>query len=89
MPPSGFYIAPHISWRNYELYITDIFGVNKSQQHLLGGGVIIGKQWILGKRFPLDIYLGPGYGFTTYKNGNINATPFVMTRLGICLGLDF
>lgn len=74
--PNGLYIAPFLRFQNVNANVdvaytyVDGNGATQSDQghvagHLpaFGGGAVVGYQWIIGKHFVWDTYLGPSvYG---------------------------
>ncbi|MCA0231497.1 MAG: DUF3575 domain-containing protein [Bacteroidetes bacterium] len=70
--PTGWYLAPFVRYLNMTIdqdyTYTDLKGVLhrpnlKAQFNAGGAGVLLGYQWMLGKRIGLDLWLlGPFYG---------------------------
>jgi hypothetical protein len=60
--PRGIYVGPYLRYRSLQAFFRDENGTNDGEWELntIGGGVLLGYQWILGDVFALDIYLGPG-----------------------------
>ena len=71
--PKGFYVAPYFRYSqilfqksDYKYNYLDIYNDNKSktssidfngQNTSIGGGVMIGNQWIIGKHFSIDFWI--------------------------------
>ena len=105
--PRGFYFAPFAKYQNYSLSTTvDIAGIPsydaKATLSAIGGGLIIGNQFIIGDVVALDIFIGPSIASwsTKYKDnsteddfGDISMIRLdgtgVGVRFGISLGFGF
>ena len=90
--PQGVYIAPFVRYQNFSVSN----GPNKGTLTTVGGGLIIGKQWIFKEKVALDIFLGPKYssrnvtvtsGTDTFDTGN--GLDGFGIRAGVCFGLAF
>src|SRR5690349_6942363 len=57
--PAGFYVAPFLRYQSLKL-TEDEFD-SEATFSSMGGGVIIGKQWVFKKRVTFDIFLGPAF----------------------------
>lgn len=58
--PSGVYAAPYVKFANYSLKQKKSSGSADYTNY--GAGVAIGRQWIMGSGFTLDLYFGGHYG---------------------------
>ncbi len=60
----GFFVAPFVRYQNFQL-TTEIDEFNTEEDKAtfngIGGGLLIGGQWIFKKRISLDIWAGPSY----------------------------
>ena len=90
--PKGVYVAPFVRYQNF----TVTNGANEGTISTLGGGLIIGKQWIFKEKIALDIFLGPKYSSrnVTVTNGTDsfdtgNGLSGFGIRAGVCFGLAF
>ena len=88
---SGLYAAPFLRYQNYS--VTD--GTDKGTYTSFGGGALIGRQWVYGSGFVLDIFFGPSFNSGDYKvklgtepdiKGGIDGFGL---RTGIALGFGF
>lgn len=100
--PKGFFVAPFLRYRNYSLS-GDIKLVNRQFEGevsvtSIGGGVLVGGQWIFGEIFSLEAFIGPtisGQNFkategTSQKDYNIpNFFSPVWFRSGVTVGIAF
>jgi hypothetical protein len=79
--PTGFYIAPFVRYNQLKFDQVYRFTPSDNTQHTanikgtlnnIGGGVLLGSQWNLGKSMTLDWWIaGPIYGSS---NGNLSGT---------------
>nr|WP_276901522.1 DUF3575 domain-containing protein [Pedobacter kyonggii] len=89
---SGLYAAPFLRYQDYT--VTD--GTDKGNYNSFGGGALIGRQWVYGSGFVLDIFFGPSYNNGSYKATQGNNEPDIKggiegfgLRTGIALGFGF
>lgn len=61
----GIYVAPFMRFGNFE--VSD--DLAKADLRSIGGGLLVGHQWIFNKGLTLDIFLGP-----SYSSGNLKLT---------------
>lgn len=91
----GLYVAPFLRYQNFTIKETETD--SKGSLSTFGGGVILGRQWILGEAFTLDLFIGPSYSAgdvsvdagdeDTFENtGFFNG---VGVRWGVTLGYAF
>jgi hypothetical protein len=90
--PNGVFVAPFIRYQNFSVSN----GTDKGTLTTLGGGLIIGKQWIFKEKVALDIFIGPKYssrnvtvtsGTDTFDTGK--GLDGFGVRAGVCFGLAF
>lgn len=88
---SGLYAAPFLKYQNYSVRS----GSDKGTYSSFGGGALIGRQWVYGSGFVLDLFFGPAY-----NNGNFKiksgSEPEISAgidgfglRTGIAIGFGF
>lgn len=77
--PRGLYMGPYLRYRlDQREFVSSIYdpdeqvftiGTVNKKNHLFGGGVILGYQWLFNDLFALDLYGGPQYlaGPATYE----------------------
>jgi hypothetical protein len=105
--PRGFYLAPFLKYQNYSISTTVddlVVGTYDAKATLtaIGGGLIIGNQFIIGDVVALDLFIGPSIAnwSAKYKDnstesdfGDVSMINFegtgVGVRLGISLGFAF
>ena len=92
--PKGVYIAPFFRYQSF--IIKDVETNSEGDFSALGGGVIIGKQWIFKEKISLDMFLGPAYysGTVDVESGDeddfeTGAFDGFGLRAGICFGFRF
>ena len=56
--PEGFFVAPYARYLNYSLETDDNLEADMTG---IGGGLIIGQQYIFKKRVSFEWFFGPGY----------------------------
>ena len=90
--PQGVYVAPFVRYQDF----TVSNGSDKGTITTMGGGLIIGKQWIFKEKIALDIFLGPKYssrsvsvtsGTDSFDTGS-GLSGFGL-RAGVCFGFAF
>ncbi|HZH96998.1 MAG TPA: DUF3575 domain-containing protein [Flavisolibacter sp.] len=95
---NGFYIGPFARYQNLKIEDSesDPRNPDKATLSTIGGGLLIGKQWMLKDIVTFDIFLGP-----SYNNGKLKVTsgddileiPATLNgfglRTGITLGIAF
>jgi hypothetical protein len=93
--PEGFYVAPFLRYQNVKIEDKDTS--DKATLNAIGGGVVVGKQWIFKERVTLDIFLGPSFnsgkvkvesGDTDFDKLNPGFKGFGL-RTGLTLGIAF
>jgi hypothetical protein len=57
--PQGAYIAPYLRYQSFTL--TDKETDGKGTYASMGGGLLVGKQWILKDKISVDAFIGPAY----------------------------
>ena len=86
--PDGAYLAPYIRYQN--LTFTDKTDNTAGVQlNTVGGGLLIGRQWLLGRQdnVALDLFLGPSYGVTSATIKGEGTIPSAISGFGIRFGL--
>lgn len=88
---SGAYVAPFIRYQSITL--TESATVSKGEISTFGGGLIIGRQWMM-KGISFDIFIGPTFNSGTYSSSSgstIDAGSFdgFSIRFGSTIGLGF
>jgi hypothetical protein len=66
----GFYVAPFARYQNLGLSLqtsTDDGTTAKATVHTIGGGVVVGHQWVFRRRITLDTFFGPSYNSNVTK----------------------
>lgn len=88
----GFYVAPFLRIGNFE--VSEDFA--KADLNTIGGGLLVGNQWIFSKGLTLDIFLGPSYSSGNLKLTEGEAEPDTPgsingfgLRAGVTLGIAF
>jgi hypothetical protein len=84
----GFYIQPRLY---FNAYAKDFYGYDpsvgtefKERKSVQTGALTLnfGYQWVLSNRFLLDLYLGFGYGFTSFNPYDATEPPFFYSESG-------
>lgn len=96
--PKGVYLAPFIRYQSVKLEDTSSSSTGSATLSAIGGGLVVGKQWIFKERITLDIFLGPSFnsGKVKVEDGTSNQFEDVNAgfdgfglRTGITLGVAF
>jgi hypothetical protein len=105
--PSGFYLAPFARYRSLGVSAqaadVDAYGnvttvTDKMTWNSVGGGLVLGGQWLLGGRVALGVFGGPAYYAHSFKyEGSANSSNFNIKggtggfsfRSGLTLGVAF
>jgi hypothetical protein len=89
---SGFYVGPFARYSNFKLTEDN----NKATLSTIGGGLIIGRQWIFSNVISLDIFAGPSFsaGDAKVTSGtDIFDVPGTISgfglRAGVTIGVAF
>lgn len=91
--PQGVYVAPFVRYQNFTL--TEDSSSSEGTLSTVGGGLILGKQWVFKERVVLDIFIGPAYssGSVKVKSGtdsfDTGAFDGFGVRTGLCFGIKF
>jgi hypothetical protein len=97
----GTYVKPIVYVGNYsenrlELKANNVYEVGRQNVTFGAIQVELGKQWVFGEKFLLDIYNGLGYGFDNKKGSygysfddNTSAYNYANARLGRTPGLSY
>ena len=88
----GLYLGPFVRYQNYTIKEAD----NKGSFFSIGGGAVLGRQWVYGSGFALDLFFGPSFNSGKYKaesgdddldiNGAIDGFGL---RAGVSIGFGF
>jgi len=87
----GFYIAPYMRYQNYSLSS----GSDKGTLSSVGGGLLVGRQWIKKSGFTMDLFFGGHYSTSSIKSDSETSsfkTDFITgfgVRVGFALGFAF
>jgi hypothetical protein len=88
----GMYVAPYVRYQNYSLSDNSSKGTLSS----IGGGALIGRQWIKPSGFTMDLFFGGHYGSASVKATSGDVTTFDTKlfsgfgfRVGFALGFAF
>jgi len=60
---NGFYVAPFVRYQNY----TISEDINKGTLSTVGGGLLLGSQWLLKGGLNIDLFAGPSYNSGSVK----------------------
>ena len=100
----GFYVAPFVRYQNLGLSLqtTAADGTEataKATLNTIGGGVVVGHQWVFRQRITLDTFFGPSYNSNFAKvkaSGGDESASFDVgsfqgfsLRTGVTLGVAF
>jgi hypothetical protein len=82
----GAYAKPtlHVGFysENYEDYDIYNYTIKRRDVAYYGGIIELGKQWVFGNVFLIDLYLGLGLGGDTMQDGESGATHWSVVRFG-------
>jgi hypothetical protein len=81
----GAYIAPFLRYSQFTLTEDDLN--SKATLSSIGGGAVIGKQWLMGDKFTLDIFLGPTYSSSNIKVKDGSEDDFETSVFGSGFGI--
>ena len=89
----GFYIAPFVRYMNFTSK-EEILEVLETQTTVIGGGLLIGGQFVFGDLVTLDLFIGPQYlsASTKIKQGSSTVEPILegfLVRSGVTVGITF
>jgi hypothetical protein len=65
--PRGVYLGPYVRYRNISTSAGDDVDEGAWESNLIGGGLILGHQWLFGDAFVLDMFIGPGFRSTNTR----------------------
>jgi hypothetical protein len=92
--PKGVYLGSYLRFQSFSL--KDETSSAKGTHTSLGGGLLIGRQWIFKDKISLDAFIGPGYngGKTEVESGEnqefeTGAISGFTVRPGLTLGYKF
>lgn len=87
----GFYIAPYLRYQNFSLKS----GSDEASLGSMGGGLLLGRQWITNSGFTMDLFFGGHYSSHNLKlkSGSDSFDTNLITgfgmRIGFALGFAF
>ena len=96
--PEGFFIAPFVRYQNFNLTIEDADLQIDSEADLtgIGGGLLIGGQWVFKDVVSLDVWGGPSYSSVSIDVTSGDEDDFSLgsvdgfgVRFGVTLGFAF
>jgi hypothetical protein len=89
----GFYVAPYLRYQKFTLeYNPD---ASKGSFISMGGGVVVGQQWITHSGFTMDLFFGAHYSSGSVKvdsgtdRFNLNLFKGFRPRAGFAIGFAF
>ena len=93
--PAGFFVAPFVRYRSFKIK-DDEFG-DEGTITLLGGGLLVGRQWLFSEKVTFELFLGPQYSGGNAKvtsgQGNFDDDIGIFDgfglRAGVSLGFAF
>ncbi len=94
--PEGFFVAPFVRYQNFDL--TEEITDSKATLSNIGGGLLIGKQWLFKEKIALDAFIGPSYvsGSVKVKTTGTDEGVFETgvldgfgVRAGLAIGIAF
>ena len=91
----GFYIAPFLRYMSFTSKDKEeILEVLETQTTVIGGGLLIGGQFVFGDLVTLDLFIGPQYlsASTKIKQGSSAVEPILegfLVRSGVTVGITF
>jgi hypothetical protein len=90
----GFYVAPYL--RYFTFTIKSTTNSDKGTLDVIGGGFLLGRQWITNSGFTMDLFFGGHYGSSSIKTDSGNSSwvdsnifSGFRTRVGFALGFAF
>lgn len=91
----GFYLAPYFRYMN--LSVKSTTDNTNASLSVLGGGLLLGRQWITKSGFTMDLFFGGHYGSASAKASDSDGTSWFdtdlfsgfRTRVGFALGFAF
>jgi hypothetical protein len=88
--PQGVYVAPFLRYQKFNVSDKEISD-SEADFSAIGGGVVIGKQWVFKEKITLDIFLGPAYtsGKVSGESGDSSFDTDVFDGFGLRTGINF
>lgn len=89
----GFYVAPYLRYQDFTL--EDKSAASKGSLTSMGGGFLLGRQWIKKSGFVMDLFFGGHYGSSSVKvdsgTDSFNTDWFsgFSPRVGFAIGFAF
>ena len=89
--PRGLYVGPWVRYQNFSTKIEDNISneEGKISVNSIGGGGILGYQWLFGDAFALDLFMGPGFTSGTAKVVSGSADVDELRGIGSGTGVAF
>lgn len=97
--PEGAYLAPFVRFTKLSLDVdeTDVSSGGEADFTAFGGGLVVGRQWVLKERITMDIFGGPAYNSGTVDVKSGDSSDFDVSggfdgftlRLGFTIGVKF
>lgn len=89
----GFYVAPYMRYQDFSLKGD---GGGEATYSNIGGGILLGRQWVTNSGFTMDLFFGGHYGsgkieIDTGAEGDFDVSNFdgFRTRVGFAIGFAF
>lgn len=90
---NGLYVAPFARYQNFRVKDDEN---NKGTYESIGGGLMLGKQWMYDSGFALDLFFGPAFNSGKVKDQQGSSAPTVSNtidgfglRIGVTIGFGF
>lgn len=91
----GFYLGPFLRYQNFDL--TDDLTEDEATFSSFGGGLVIGRQWLLKERITIDLFGGPAYNSQSIEVSDGSSEEQFDTgafggfgvRIGVTIGVAF
>lgn len=89
---NGTYVGPYLRYRGMAVQDKSVQNADKATLHSVGGGVVVGHEWLLGNIVTLDVFAGPNFsgGKLRYEEGSGNTSvPAAFSGFGVRAGFNF
>ena len=92
----GWFVAPFLRYQKFTL--SAFSSSDEASLNIMGAGVNLGRQWVIGDRVPLEMFLGPCYNGSSIDVTVGNESQFTSTsdyfggfglRVGVNVGFAF
>ncbi len=96
--PQGFFVAPFVRYQNYELTYDgeEVLEDSEATVQGIGGGLLIGGQWVFKDIISLDVWGGPSYSSLSFEvtsgeedDFDVDSIDGFGVRFGLTLGIAF